>query len=85
MRIKILVFASLREKLGWKEKVLEIDKEEVSLSEVLEKIPILKDLMRGSNDYIILINGIDYGTLGGLKAKIKNNDAISIFPPAGGG
>lgn len=90
MRIKVLVFASLREKLGWKEKILEINKEgEVSLSEVLERIPILKDLIMkssgSSNEYIILINGIDYETLGGIKAKIKNNDVISIFPPAAGG
>ncbi|RLG87978.1 MAG: molybdopterin synthase sulfur carrier subunit [Thermoprotei archaeon] len=90
MRIRILVFADLREKLGWKERILEFSKDtEISLNEVLESIPILKTLVTESSKvrkgYIILINGIDYEALGGLKALIKNNDTISIFPPAGGG
>ena len=87
MRVVVRVYASLRERLKWKEKVIELPKEKASLAEVLSKIPILKELINEKtlSDYMILINGINIIMMNKLLSEIKDGDEIDIFPPAAGG
>jgi len=90
LNIRVLVFTTLRTKLGWKERTLSFSRDNVSLREVFEKIPQLKNIVLDENGdlkkgYIVLINGINCSSLGKLEAKLRNGDVVSIFPPAGGG
>lgn len=91
MRVTIEVFAYLKDKLGWKSKVVEIDKDSAFLIEILKTVPELyKELCSDRDDcidedFIILVNGIHYQFIGGEKAIIRDGDTISIFPPAAGG
>lgn len=92
MKVKVMAFASIREKLGWREKEISFDGTEVgdllkaikttdgrSLYEILCENEELKP------NYLILLNGREIEYLNGLKTKIRDGDTIQVFPPAGGG
>ncbi len=89
MKIKVSVYATLREKLGWKSKEVEV-KENTTVRDVLEKLPDLSgkvlnksgELVEGM---VVLLNGLNIKGLEGLNTKVKDGDEIDIFPPAGGG
>lgn len=87
--IKIEVFTTLREKLGWSKKELIIDSSETTLRDVLNAVPELKDILVDQDTlrkgFIILINGKHAEFLGGLQTKIRDGDTISVFPQSGGG
>lgn len=87
MRVIIKIYASLREKLKWNEKVIELPKEKASLAEVINAIPILNEIVneRTLNNYMILINGVNIIMLKKLSSEVKDGDEIDIFPPAAGG
>ncbi len=94
-RVKIKLFANLREAAG----VREAEFEGPDLPEVLKGLtiqyPKLDSLIftrkTGSQDlkiheYInILINGINIFDLEGLESQINEGDEIAIFPPVSGG
>lgn len=86
MTIKIRVYATLRERLGWSVKDVEA-KEEVKLSELLEGIPELWKILveTGFENYVILVNGHNYKLLNGLNTTIEKGSLVDVFPPAGGG
>lgn len=88
MKVRVGIFASLREKLGWSMREVEVEGP-VSLDELLDKIPELKKTVcRGGEldrDFIVLINGVNVRFLGELKAIVRPGDEVSIFPPGGGG
>ncbi len=86
MTIKIRIYATLREKLGWNVKEVDTEKD-VKLSELLEGIPELwKTLVEtGLENYVILINGHNYRLLNGLNTIVEKDSLIDVFPPAGGG
>ena len=89
MKVKIYVFAFLRDKLGWKEKVIELPGDEAALYDIITKIPELsKYVLKGNNvseDFLILINGLNVKFTGGAKTIVKDGDEIAIFPLGGGG
>lgn len=92
VKVKVEVFGSLREVMGWKSVEIELS-EDSTLGQLLELLveqkPEVQELIfEGGKlkDYLkVLVDGRDCRLLGGLKAKLKNLSVISIFPPAGGG
>lgn len=89
MRVKVQVFAQLREKLKWGEKWVELNKNNASLRDVLSSLPELaKWVVEGDkirDDFIVLVNGLNVRFTGGLDTKVSDGDEIAIFPPGGGG
>jgi len=45
----------------------------------------VKKYIREDSGLVILVNGHHIEFLGGLRARLKDGDEISIFPPAAGG
>lgn len=74
MRIKVRLFATLREGRG-KEVFLEVEKGS-TMQELIEILHISKEDVA-----ILLINGRD----GDLGHPLIETDVVSIFPPVGGG
>lgn len=88
MRIVVEVFGPLREKLGWAKKIVELEEEEATLRQVLEKLGISEVILDGDTireGYIVLVNGVHAQFKGHGNTKLKDHDIISIFPPGGGG
>ncbi len=87
MKVKISVYATLREKLQWKTKEVNLNKNRVDLLDVFNELPDLKKYViengKIREGFMILINGINIKFLSDL--KIKDGDEIDIFPPGGGG
>lgn len=87
MKVKISVYATLREKLQWKTKEVNLNKNRADLLDVLNELPDLKKYVvengKIREGFMILINGINIKFLSDL--KIKDGDEIDIFPPGGGG
>jgi len=91
MKIKVKVFATLRDNVGWKEKEYNVEAKDINdfLKDVvggkLYDIIMDKDKGQPLSQYKILLNGRDVDFLDGLKTKLKDQDLIAIFPPVGGG
>jgi len=91
MKIKVKVFATLRDMVGWKEKEYNVETKDINdfLKNVVERklynIIMNKDKGQLNPQYKILLNGRDIDFLDGLKTKLKDQDLIAIFPPVGGG
>ncbi len=89
-RIKISIYSTLREKLGWKEKEIIINSDHATLLDVLRNIPELYKLVideKGGirEGYMVLVNGIHVQFKAGTKTSVSDGDEIAIFPPGGGG
>ena len=81
--VKVKVFATLIKLTG--RKILEVPAG--SVEELLEKLystypGFEEELERG---FMILINGRNIEHLQGLQTSLREEDIVSIFPPAGGG
>ncbi len=89
MEVEIVIYFTLREKLGWSSKKLSFPASRVRLRDILKAIPELWRLLirdGGLNpDYRVLINGCNVVFLGGLDAEAEDGSRIVVFPPAGGG
>ena len=88
MKIRVKVFFTLRERLGWKEKLVELP-ENTKLRDLLDLLPAIKEeinryRVRGYS-MIIMINGRHAEFLGGLDAELHEGDEVAFFPPAAGG
>ncbi len=88
MKVVVKVFAVLRDLLGWKERVFELD-EEASLIDLIRRIDGLKELiLEGGElhpDYRVFINGRYIGFLDGLSTRLFEGDVVAIFPAMAGG
>ena len=89
MPVIIEVFGTLREKLGWNRKVIDIEGS-IKFIDLIKKIPELEKILLDSNgnlrkDLLILVNGIHIQFKGFQNTIINDGDEISIFPPGGGG
>lgn len=91
MRVRVKVFADLRERLGWREREVELSSGLVEelLQEVLRGIGGLEALSdrRGGlrQGYKVMVNGRDIDFLQGLKTPLKEGDLVVLFPPIAGG
>ena len=52
------------------------------IEDLKEAIISNEEIIKG---YIILLNGIHVQFKGGLEAKLRDGDEVSIFPPGAGG
>lgn len=93
-KVKVKLFASIRERVG--ERVVELEVGEgKTLYELLEGL--VKAYPRALKGYLIdeagkvneelnlLVNGVNASNLEGLKTRIKGGDVVSILPPVSGG
>ena len=94
MKVKVKFFTSLREITGKKEdeiqspRTIRVKELLASLSEKYgrEFTDYLYDERGKVRTYIqILVNGRGINVLQGFETKLKEGDAIAIFPPVGGG
>ncbi len=88
MKIIVEVFGTLREKLGWTKKIVELEGRETTLRQVLEKLDISEIVLEGDmirEGFIVLVNGVHAQFKGHGNAKLRDHDTVSIFPPGGGG
>jgi len=94
MRVKVKFFTLLKLYLGIGEYELELDKDSITLNQLLdileEKIGKkftfkLREGGKLKKGVIILVNGKNVFHLNGIDTIIKDGDVISMFPPGGGG
>ena len=88
VKIRVKVFFTLRERLGWKEKLVELP-ENTKLRDLLDLLPAIKEEINRYRakgySMIIMINGRHAEFLGGLDAALHEGDEVAFFPPAAGG
>ncbi len=88
-KIKVRLFANLREYTGAKELELEAGTVKESLEILCEKFPGLENMIfKGENiqPYTnVFLNGRNISELNGLGTALSSNDEIAIFPPVSGG
>ena len=85
----MVIYFTLKEKLGWPSKRLRLSGERAMLRDILEAIPELLELLIRDGelnpDYRVLIDGRNVVFLGGLEAEVRDGSRVVVFPPAGGG
>jgi len=87
MIVAVRVYASLREKLGWSSRRLELEGSSCRLSDVIYRLDDLRRVMEefGREHFTILLNGRNVRTLDDLDTPVSDGDLVDIFPPAAGG
>ena len=92
VKVKVRAFAFIREKLGWREKDLIFNGK--TIEDLLKNLKTMNgetlfDLMVEKGEikpnFLVLLNGKEISYLKGLKTKLRDEDTVFIFPPAGGG
>jgi len=87
--IKIVIYAGLRMKLGWKERTMTIQENCKTIECLLDHLSTIKRELKAYMDKgytpIILVNGRNIFLGKGLKEEIRGGDRIDIFPPSAGG
>ena len=89
-KVKIKMYATIREKFKEGEVVLDADTVIEAVRKLVELHPELKDEVLDENlnlknDYIYLLNGRNIEFLNKGETPLKDGDKISIFPPVAGG
>jgi len=86
MRIRINLYMDLAEKLKWSHKELYLEKEKITLRELLNILRELREIVISNPDrFLILVNGINVRFLKDLDTELSDGTIIDIFPPSGGG
>ncbi len=75
-RIKLRVYARLREQLGFKEKELDV-------GDLVELLKYLESL--GSGDFIIAVNSELVETSKASRYLFRDGDVVDVMPPFSGG
>jgi molybdopterin converting factor small subunit len=86
MKVKIRLYALLKDLYGLSEEVLEFNEDRVSVEKILQKISEkndkIRDFMRNRGEsIIILLNGV-YAPPDTL---VRDGDTLDLLPPASGG
>jgi len=93
MRVKVRLFALLREVAGTKEIEEEVE-EGITVKDLLErlstKLPkrfreLVFEEQNVSKNVIILVNRRGIRELEGLETKLKDGDEVALLPPVSGG
>ena len=95
INIKVKFFTLFRLEYGLSEIELKINKDEITVKELLKLIDtytgknISKKLFvndkKVKTSSIILVNGRNIFHINGLESIVKDGDVVSLFPPGGGG
>ena len=89
IRVKVKLYMTLRDLFGWKERVVDLDKDGCRFKDLINIIPEIKKAIEKYSgkrwSLIILVNGRHIKFLGGDDAILKDGDVISLFPPLAGG
>jgi molybdopterin synthase sulfur carrier subunit len=89
IRVKVVAYGVLKEILGAKEAIIEIEERNVRslLHAILRKRgPALEsDVEKICQQFEIIVNGRSIGGQRGLNSEIKDGDEIIFFPPVVGG
>jgi len=87
--VKVKAYMTLRELFGWREKIVELDKDKPKFKDLIKKIPDISIAMKRYKgerwSLIILLNGRHLNFLGNEEALLKDGDIITLFPPLAGG
>ena len=88
-KIKVRLFANLREYTGAKELELEAGTVKESLEKLCKRFPGLENMIFKDEEiqpYInVFLNGRNISELNGLGTALNSGDEIAIFPPVSGG
>ncbi|MHA1238981.1 MAG: ubiquitin-like small modifier protein 1 [Candidatus Odinarchaeia archaeon] len=92
-KVKVKLFALLREIIGKKEVDLKFDEEvnvKKAINTLVEKYKELKFKIIDSDGKLrnriqVLVNGRNIVSLEGLSTKLKDGDTLAILPAVGGG
>ncbi|MCX8204139.1 MAG: MoaD/ThiS family protein [Candidatus Nezhaarchaeota archaeon] len=85
MKVRVELYASLREKTGVKELECELPQGS-TLADLLELLKERVGMVNAEAEgLMILIDGRPAEGLGGLKALLREGCSVSIFPPIAGG
>ncbi len=92
MEVEVRLFANFRESVGKKRVMVSVGSVEELFDYFNSNYPdlakeILKDQKsKRVKDFVnILVNGRDIRDLKGIETRLKDGDAVSIFPPVSGG
>jgi len=96
MQVTLRFYALLRELVGRKELIVNLDNDDARVIDVLEAIKreISEEVYNKIISFynrekgprlVILLNGRNVVHLEGLETKVKDGDRVDVFPPAGGG
>ena len=87
--MKVRAYMTLMELFGWREKIVELDKDKPKFKDLIKKIPDISIAMKRYKgerwSLIILLNGRHLNFLGNEEALLKDGDIITLFPPLAGG
>jgi len=91
--VKVRFFAYFREIFGGKEKVFGLDAGTTvaGLLELLGDTPLRRAEIFAGDDpvlkphLVVLVNGSDLASAGGLAAGLRDGDTVAVFPLMGGG
>ncbi|MEZ0290495.1 MAG: MoaD/ThiS family protein [Sulfolobales archaeon] len=86
MRVKIRLYAVLRDLYGASEDLLEFNRDRISVRELLEIIASRNDSLKKfitsrGESILTLVNGV-YAS---LEQDLRDGDVVDILPPASGG
>lgn len=87
MGVRVRVYMTLKEKLGWGSREVELRGRKVRFSDLLNEVSDLKKILEefGYENFMILINGRNVRLMNWLETEVSEGDVVDIFPPAGGG
>lgn len=85
MKVKVELYASLRERAGFKEAEYDLPSD-ATVADLLEALRARLGLsLREVEACKVLIDGKDVEALGGRSAPLREGCRVSIFPPIAGG
>jgi len=91
MRVKVKLFATLRESTGVSQLDLELTGSKVAdvIYTLVDMYPQLSSMLDSNGKlkkfYKVFLNGRDIDHIKGLDSLIKEGDVLAIFPPVAGG
>lgn len=83
--VKVKLFANFREVAKVREMEIDAANVEELLKKLVERIPVLKDLIFDGDEVKSYVNVMVNGEVVKIDKDLKNDDVVAIFPPLSGG